>query len=76
VQFANENLNAVPNFWDDVIFSDEKVFQSSYSGQLRVYHPRGERFEEPYLQLTDRSGRLSVHIWGWISSPNNFSSTK
>ncbi|KAJ8912697.1 hypothetical protein NQ315_012251 [Exocentrus adspersus] len=40
VQFANEMLNREHAFWNNVVFSDEKTFQSCGSGQIRVYRPR------------------------------------
>jgi transposase len=43
LQFAYEYLQRENNFWDNVVFSDEKTFQSSHNGTLRVYRPKGER---------------------------------
>ncbi|KAJ8972395.1 hypothetical protein NQ317_017254 [Molorchus minor] len=45
VQFANEFLQE-NEFWNNVVFSNEKTFQSSNNGRLRVYRPRNTRFEE------------------------------
>ncbi|KAJ8915252.1 hypothetical protein NQ315_014759 [Exocentrus adspersus] len=44
VQFANEFLIHGEEFWNNVVFSDEKTFQSCNSGRLRVYRPRNTRF--------------------------------
>jgi hypothetical protein len=46
------------------VFSDEKVFESSHNGRVRVYRPRNSRYVEP----TERSGRFSINVWGWISA--------
>ncbi|KAJ8909764.1 hypothetical protein NQ315_005453 [Exocentrus adspersus] len=46
IQFANAFLNRGHEFWNNVIFFDEKTFQSYNSGRLRVYRPRNTRFEE------------------------------
>jgi hypothetical protein len=54
------------DFWSRVIFSDEKVFQSSPNGQLRVCRRRNTRYDEQYIQKTERSGRFSVNMWAWI----------
>ena len=54
-------------FWNSVIFSDEKTFQSSNNGRLRVYRPRNSRFDENYTLPTNTSGRFSVNVWAWIS---------
>lgn len=67
-QFANDFINRPPNFWENVVFSDEKIFQSTYNGQLKVYRPRGQKFEEQYIHQTDNSGRFAVNVWGWISA--------
>jgi hypothetical protein len=32
-----------------------------------VYRPRGERYNSQYVSTSTRSGRVSVHCWGWIS---------
>jgi hypothetical protein len=56
------------DFGSRVIFSDEKVFQSFSSGRLRVYRPHNSRFEDSYIQETDKSGHFSVNIWAWISA--------
>jgi hypothetical protein len=50
-------------FWSRVVFSDEKVFQSSRNGRIRVYRPRNSR----YVHNTHNSGWFSVNIWSWIS---------
>ncbi|KAJ8915383.1 hypothetical protein NQ315_008270 [Exocentrus adspersus] len=67
IQFANAFLNRGHEFWNNVIFSDEKTFQSCNSGRLRVYRPRNTRFEERYTLPNASSGRFSVNVWGWIS---------
>ncbi|KAJ8952394.1 hypothetical protein NQ318_014485 [Aromia moschata] len=66
VQFANEFLQE-NELWNNVVFSDEKTFQSSKNGRLRVYRPRNTRFEENYTLRTTNSGRFSVNVWAWIS---------
>lgn len=59
---ANINRN-----WDNVIFSDEKTFQSDRHQKTHLYRPDGMRFDDRYIQPTRRSGRISAGIWGWIS---------
>jgi hypothetical protein len=54
-------------FWSRVLFSDEKVFQSSRNGRIRVYRPRNSGFSERYVHNTHNSGQFSVNIWAWIS---------
>ena len=55
-------------FWENVIFTDEKIFQSCYNGRIRVYRPPRTRFEEKYTQKDRSSGRFLVNFWGWISA--------
>lgn len=68
VAFALEHLARDDDFWRRVVFSDEKVFQSSHNGHIRVYRPRNSRYHERYIASTERSGRFSVNLWGWISA--------
>jgi transposase len=68
VGFALEHLAKDNAFWSRVVFSDEKVFQSAHNGRVRVYRPRNSRYDERYVEPTERSGRFSVNVWGWISA--------
>jgi hypothetical protein len=61
--FCLEHLARDDAFWAQVIFSDEKVFQSCPNGRLKVYRPRNSRYDKPYVQTTERSNRF----WAWIS---------
>jgi transposase len=54
-------------FWENMVFSDEKMFQSTNDGHVRVYRPRGTRFDENYVKALERSGRFSINTWAWIS---------
>ena len=59
--------NMVQENWNRVVFTDEKVFQSTFNGHTRVYRPRNTRFDEEYIANYDRSGRFSVNVWAWLS---------
>jgi transposase len=48
VGFALEHLAKDNAFWSRVVFSDEKVFQSSHNGRVRVYRPRNSRYDKQY----------------------------
>jgi transposase len=67
VGFALQHLPQDDAFWSRVVFSDEKTFQSCPNGRIRVNQPRNTRYEERYVDATDRSGRFSVNMWAWIS---------
>ncbi|KAJ6642725.1 Transposable element Tcb2 transposase [Pseudolycoriella hygida] len=62
--YALQNLT---RYWPNVIFSDEKVFQSDSQQRLHLYRPRNCRYDERYIQPIQRSGRISAGLWGWIS---------
>lgn len=54
--------------WQEVIFSDEKVFMNNSTGPVQVYRPKqSKRFDPEYVVQRQRSGRLSMSVWGWIS---------
>jgi transposase len=65
VGFALEFLQE-ENFWNAVVFSDEKTFKSHKDGRVQVYRPRNTRFEENYTQQVNPN-RFSVNVWGCIS---------
>jgi hypothetical protein len=56
------------DFWQNVVFTNEKIFQSCYNGRVRVYRPPNSRFDESYTQKVVVNGRFSVNVWGWISA--------
>ncbi|KAL1490167.1 hypothetical protein ABEB36_012906 [Hypothenemus hampei] len=66
--YAMQYLIFDQNFWENVIFTDEKVFQSSRNGKIRVFRPPKSRFNETYTKQDNRCGRFSVNVWAWISS--------
>ncbi|KAH0818967.1 hypothetical protein GEV33_003824 [Tenebrio molitor] len=70
IQLAKQKIRDFGNIIneDQVVFSDEKTFQSSHSGRLRVYRPVGTRYDEQYVRTYNQSGRFSVNLWAWISS--------
>jgi transposase len=59
--------SSVDRQWDTGIFSDESTFSWANDGPVLVYRPRGERYNSQYVSTSTRSGRVSVHCWGWIS---------
>lgn len=62
--YALQNLS---RDWSNVIFSDEKTFQTDNHQRAHLYRPANCRFEDRYIQPTRRSGRISGGVWGWIS---------
>jgi hypothetical protein len=68
VGFALQHYMRDINFWENVVFTDEKVSQSFYNGHVRVYRPPGTRFEEQHTESVRNSGRFSVNVWRWMSA--------
>jgi transposase len=66
--FALEYMLRGNDFWENVIFSDKKVFQSASNGRMRVYRPRNQRYNPKYVHKNDNSGRFSVNMWAWVSA--------
>jgi len=62
--FAESNVDRK---WDRVLFTDESTFTSANDGPVLVYRPQGQRYNPQYTSTCKRSGRASVHCWGWIS---------
>ncbi len=61
--YALENINTD---WSNVVFSDEKTFQTDKHQRTHLYRPVNSRFDERYIQPNRRSGRVSCGLWGWI----------
>ena len=67
LQFAKTNLH---RDWSRVIFSDASTFSSASNGPVVVYRPGGTRYDPRYISYRRSYGRLSVSVWGWMSSDN------
>lgn len=67
VQYATNLLQEPIVFWDNVVFMDEKTWQSTKSGKVKVYRPDNMRYDPQYVCQRPKSGRFSVHAWGWMS---------
>jgi hypothetical protein len=63
--FAEDNVD---RDWGNVNFSNESVFSSENDRPVRVYRPPGTRYNAEYVKESANSGRVSVTVWGWISS--------
>lgn len=68
VGFALEYMVHPEDFWYNVVFTDEKTFQSTSNGAIRVYRPPNCRYEEKYVNNVDNSNRFTINVWGWISA--------
>jgi hypothetical protein len=61
IAFAREHIRRPENFWDNVIFSDEKTFQSWNNGKVRVYGPPRMGYDPQFTRKIQNSGRFSVN---------------
>ena len=69
LRFANEQVSLPPEYWDDIIFSDEtKIMQYYHDGPHRVWRKSLTAWENKNLIPTVKFEKLSVMIWGCISS--------
>lgn len=67
IGFSLEFMVNGMDFWNRVIFSDEKTFQSYYDGRMRVYRPQNMRHNEKYTHKIKKSGHFSINVWACIS---------
>lgn len=58
--FREENFSKI-------IFSDEKPFKSDENHHVRVFRPKGQRYNQDYVCKDRQSGHISASYWGWIS---------
>lgn len=63
VRFARQNAG---RDWQNVIFSDEKVFSTSDDSPKVLWRRNLTRYQPEHVQLTRRSGRISCAFWGWM----------
>ena len=54
--------------WNNVVFSDEKVFSSAEDSRKLVWRPLITRYDPRYILQDNHSGRISAACWGWMSS--------
>lgn len=57
--------------WDEdrlktIIFSDEIFFSTDVSWRTKVYRPYNSRHDPHYVQVIQRSGRITNNYWGAI----------
>jgi len=65
LEFAQINLN---RNWENVIFSDEKVFSSSENARRPLWRPDNTRYQREHIVPNKRSNRLNIGYWGWMWS--------
>lgn len=69
LQFAKDNINASPDFWNRVIFTDESKFNIFGSdGHCTVWRKKNEALKPKNLRPTVKHGGGSVLVWGCMSA--------
>lgn len=58
--FREENFHKI-------IFTDEKTFRSDETHHVRVFRPKGQRYNQDYVCKDNSSGHIAASYWGWIS---------
>lgn len=54
--------------WGQILFTDEcRVSLKTSDARMRVYRPRGKRYDDRFIQEYDRWGRHSVMFWAGIT---------
>ena len=67
IGFVLKHLTPDEVFCSRVGFSDEKVFQSSRDGCIKVYRPRNSRYNSRDIATNEQNIRFWVNVWAWIS---------
>lgn len=67
MDFAEEHVDFAPEYWNDVVFLDEKVFSTSEDGRRNVWRPRHKTVDPKYVVQIKHSGRISMGYWGFIA---------
>ena len=67
LRFANEHVSLPPQYWGDVIFSDEKIIQYYHVGLQRVWRKPLTALENKNLIPTVKFGKLYSQQGGWCN---------
>nr|AAA88882.1 Tc1-like transposase [Drosophila virilis]CAA89219.1 Tc1-like transposase [Drosophila virilis] len=69
LNFSITNVNKPAEYWDDVIFCDEtKIMLYYHDGPSKVWRKPNTALEQKNIIPTVKFGKLSVMVWGCISS--------
>ncbi|XP_068237152.1 uncharacterized protein [Palaemon carinicauda] len=64
--FALEHLPHDENYWRNIIFTDEKVFQSVAAPARQCWWRPNTRYQENHIHHRAMSGSVAVSFWGWM----------
>lgn len=68
LEWAQRNIELPQDYWNLVVWTDEKVFRSDQQGKVFLYRPRGTRFEPQYVVRNEHSGRITAHFWAYMTA--------
>lgn len=57
--------NHTYEYWQNVIFCDEKTFRSDQHGRLHCWRRRGTRYQTENINITHHSGHVCLNMFGW-----------
>lgn len=66
--FALTYYDLPPDFWMNVIFTDEKSVQNFNNGKTLIRRPKRTHRAAEYATVCDKSGRFRVNLWGFVCS--------
>lgn len=64
--FALEYIAKGDEFWNNVIFTDEKVFSSVEANKRHCWRPDNTRYSSENIMEKKISGRKTTSFWGWM----------
>lgn len=69
LNFVENYINKPDEFWMDVVFVDEKTFQSYKNGRMRIRIGDDEDKNDPMFKvIKDKSIGFSLNLFGYVSS--------
>ncbi|KAK3895452.1 hypothetical protein Pcinc_000794 [Petrolisthes cinctipes] len=67
IAFTRQYIDLPIEFWQRVIFCDEKVFSSEGLRPQSVWRRINTRYKEENIVPSSRSDRITGGVWGWIA---------
>uniref|UniRef100_A0A2M4DS53 Putative transposase n=1 Tax=Anopheles darlingi TaxID=43151 RepID=A0A2M4DS53_ANODA len=69
LEFAKQYLNYPPEFWKNVLFTDESKFNIfGWDGRIKVWRPPGEGLNPKYTAKTVKHNGGGVLVWGCMAA--------
>lgn len=66
--FVDEYINKPDDYWNDMVYTDEKPLQNYHDGRVLIRRSRSEDPNDPELRtIKDKTGRFMINLWGYMS---------